>query len=326
MGKRLVVSYALSIIFVIAILFAVDVPKVLSQISGFGLAEFAVGAALVFFTYVLRAVIWRQLLSPFASVPLKLSYDITVAGFFLNNFLPLRAGEIARAFLLDKSHRIGKLKIFSTIIVERLVEGLSLVVVFAVAVLFMPSAPQELANMVAIAAALFGAAFIAFLYSSKTRPFLQKALAKSDFLRQKALPFLDDLFTGAAAIKKGVKENLVIWGASLALWGINFILYYFVAQSLGIKAGVFELAAILAVSTLSTIIPSAPGYIGTFEAGFIVAFAAFGLGTQDAVAMAVIIHLLFFAATTLLGLFSIRGIGVSLSGLVKSSRQKGQSK
>ena len=133
-----------------------------------------------------------------------------------------------------------------------------------------------------------------------------------------------ELLVGETALKMGVKENLVVWASSFSLWTVTFFLYLFVAQALSIQVGFFEMLVILAVSSLSTIIPSAPGYIGTFEAGFLISFAAFGLDLEQAAAMAIVVHLLFLAATTVLGLFSLKELNVSFFDLTKTSSKESE--
>ena len=314
---KLIASYLISLIIIGAILYTIDLSNVLAQIMSFGIIETLIGFVLVFLSYVFRAILWKQLLSPFTDVGLKKTYHITIIGFFINNFLPLRAGEIARAFLLHKSHAIGKLKIFSTIIVERLIEGLSLVFIFVIAMLFIPQISEELFVLMILSAILFFGLFLAFIFSSYTEKILEKIFGFSESLKEKIIFLFKELFIGEAALKKGIKENIVIWGSSLILWGIYFILYFFVALTLGIQIGFFELVIVLAVSSLSTIIPSAPGYIGTFEAGFVLAFAALGLSVETAISMAIIIHLLFFIGTTILGFVSLKGLNISLTDLTK---------
>jgi len=85
--------------------------------------------------------------------------------------------------------------------------------------------------------------------------------------------------------------------------------------------GLLELVVILAISTLSTVIPSAPGYLGTFEAGFILSFAAFGLSIESAISMAIITHLLFYIGTTILGFISLKKLNVSFSDLTNMSNK-----
>ncbi|MEK6941450.1 MAG: lysylphosphatidylglycerol synthase transmembrane domain-containing protein [archaeon] len=318
---KTVLSYILSAAIVAIIISLIDPKTVLSSIAKFGLFQAIIGLVLVFFSYAIRAKIWQALLSPFAKVSLKESYNITTIGFLLNNFLPLRAGEIARAFLLDRTKSIGKLKIFSTIIVERIVEGISLVAVFVAAMLLNGNRSPELVGLMVFSGVLFAALLLAFVFSGRTKKILKKLFGFSALFREKIAQLFDEMLIGGAALKSGLKENIAIWGLSGVLWCINFALYFFVAQSLGIQIGFFELVLVLAVSTLSTIIPSAPGYIGTFEAGFIVSFSAVGLSTIDATSMAVVVHILFFAGTTVLGLFSMNSLKLSVFDLAKIGKK-----
>lgn len=315
--KKLVFSYLVSILIVTLIIFSVDLESVFEKILLFGFFETITAFVLVFFTFVIRGVIWKYLLLPFKKISFKDSYHITVIGFFLNNFLPLRAGEFARVFLLNRKHELKKIKIFSTIIVERIIQGITLVLFFIVSVFFIPNASVELLNIAFLSTALFFGLFALFIFPNQRKMFLQKIFGFSNTLRKKAFNFSEEIFTGERALNNGLKNSAVIWGSCIVLWSVHFVLYYFVAMVLGIHMGFFSMVILLAVTSLSTVIPSAPGYIGTFEGSFVLVFAAFGLSADQAISFAIVVHLMLFAGTTVLGIFSMNSLRVSFNDFKK---------
>ena len=104
-------------------------------------------------------------------------------------------------------------------------------------------------------------------------------------------------------------------------WSIDTVLYSVAARALGIQLGPTQALVIVAAASLGTIIPSAPGYIGTFELAASAAGAAVGLSTGSALALAILIHLLTLVPLSAAGVISAFMIGADLRGTIAGSRQ-----
>ena len=89
----------------------------------------------IIFSVWLRAVRWK-LLIPASDLTVKNLYDIEMIGFFGNNILPLRAGEIYRSILLSKKTNLSKSYCFGTIVIERILDLIGILIAFSILTFF----------------------------------------------------------------------------------------------------------------------------------------------------------------------------------------------
>ncbi|AJF60037.1 MAG: flippase-like domain-containing protein [Candidatus Diapherotrites archaeon] len=315
MNKQMIVSYLVSLLLVAIIIAFVDLEEVLRQVIGFGAVHFTVISVLSIATFVFRGIIWKELLKPFTEISLLESTYITTIGFFANNVLPLRIGEIVRAYVLSVHKKIGKVKSFSSVLAERIVEGLTLVAFFVAGIAFLPSIGPELKQLILLPVALFVALLLVFLFPGKALAITRKLFSGFKFF-YKVEHLLEDFVSGGKAMRNGLRPNAIIWGASIATWGLLAVIYHVAAVQLGLEFSLAELLLLVSVTGLSVMIPSAPGFIGTFEFGFILAFSALGLSAEAATSMAVILHLAFWISTNIAGLIALNRLNLSFSSIM----------
>src|SRR5262249_50476926 len=87
-------------------------------------------------TYVLRAIRWQYLLKPIGSAGFGVAFRTTVIGFAANGMLPARVGEVLRPYLLARHERLSVPSTFATIILERLLDLLIVLLFFGLFLLF----------------------------------------------------------------------------------------------------------------------------------------------------------------------------------------------
>jgi hypothetical protein len=313
MNWKLVVSYVISILLVAAILLFVDINKVIEGVIGFGVEQFVVLMILVVISFVLRAVLWKELLGPFGKVSFSDSFHINNIGFLVNNILPLRIGEIVKAVLIGKKYSIGKVKAFSTVVVNRILEGFVLVLFFIAGMLIAPSIGSEIKNVMILPAIAFLLMLGLFVFPDVYLKISEKIVKGiSPNLYEKTKNMLKDIIVGEKAFRQGWKANAAIILSTIGVWGVVAGLYYLTALRFGLNMGIGELLVITAFTSLVTIIPSAPGFIGTFQAGFIFVFLAMGFGAEEATAVSIVIQLAFLVATSILGLISLHMTGIKM--------------
>src|SRR3989338_307351 len=132
MQPRLLLSYLFSLALLAGIVAFIDVKQVLESVLAFGLLPSLAFMAVYGFNFFFRAIKWKYILKPFADVSLSDSYHFMMLGFFSNNLLPARIWEIIRAYALSKKYPIGKVKAFSTVVVDRVTDGTTLIGLFLV--------------------------------------------------------------------------------------------------------------------------------------------------------------------------------------------------
>jgi len=136
MNKKMILSWLFSLIIIAIIISIIDIEKVFEGIIKIGLVNFLLLCSFYSIEYIFRALRWKAILSPLTSISIKNSFFITNIGFFVNAIFPARAGEFVRAYLLSKKQGLGKIKSFSTVILDRIVDGLTLFFLFILSVFF----------------------------------------------------------------------------------------------------------------------------------------------------------------------------------------------
>lgn len=329
MKKRIILSYVLSAALIIALIAFIDVGKVLSMLAGFGLLPFAAAFALYALSFFFRGIRWRELLKPITSVGVIESTQIILLSFLANNFLPLRLGEIARAYILSKNRGIGKMKSFSTVILDRVIDGLVLVGIFAVSVIFIEGLPPEVGQLMLLPLAIFAIAILVFLFPEKLMPHIKSAVRRLPFVGEKHLAILDDSVAGSASLRQGWGSKGVLLVTSLLEWSVIAAMYMVIATQLGIQLSIAQLLLLTSIVSLSAMLPSAPGYLGTYEAVIAFVLVAFGFTAEQGVSIAIIGHVIIYAVPLALAPFCLSSLKTSwreIAGLGGAEENKGLQK
>ena len=243
----------------------------------------------------LRAIRWRYLFAPETRPPLGATTRALLVGYFFNNVLPARAGEAARVVALHRSSDTSRAELAATVVVERVFDVLSLVVLLFVASPWLPNVSW--ATSAAILAGILGAGCVLVVAGVAVwgeRPFrlLLRPLAFLPFLAEERLGRAAlHLTHGLAAVRRprlflaaAVWTTLSWLGLALSTW---FVLRAF-------HLGLSPLAGLLTVIAinLALILPSSPAAVGVFEAATLVALSAYGVSTSEALPVALVLHLL----------------------------------
>jgi glycosyltransferase 2 family protein len=242
----------------------------------------------------LRAVRWRYLFAPETRPPLGATTRALLVGYFFNNVLPARAGEAARVVALHRSTGASRPELAATVVVERVFDVISLVVLLFVASPWLPNVSW--ATSAAILAGILGAGCVLVVVGVAVwgeRPFLLllRPLAFLPFLGEERLARAAlHLTHGLAAVRRprltvaAFALTTISWlGLALSTW---FVLRAF-------HLGLSPLAGLLTVIAinLALILPSSPAAVGVFEAATLVALSAYGVSTSVALPVALVLHL-----------------------------------
>jgi uncharacterized protein (TIRG00374 family) len=219
-------------------------------------------------------------------------YALTTVGYMGNNVLPARAGEALRVFLLDGRTGAGKRRIAGTIVAERLLDVIALVVIFVLTVyLVLEGDVLPTDEPMLIAGLCFAALALALgiLWIIHRRGGLQR-------LREIVRPLLH---APRALLNR---RGALLLAVTFLLWAIEAGVYLSVARAIDLHistSGAFDLVA---MTNFVAALPAAPGSIGTFDAA--VAFGAKALGASGSVAVTYLLLLRFvlYVPITVVGL------------------------
>jgi uncharacterized protein (TIRG00374 family) len=279
--------------------------------------------------YLLRALRWQLIVASERRVRYSRALSVLTMGFAANNVLPARLGELVRAMLLQRFEGVRASFALATIFLERVADGLTLVLMLVVLSLLglVPGVRNQFARLELIAAAVFVGltAFIVLtmarrdvavsLFSLATRPLPGRARGWSDGLFH---GFLD----GLAAVQ-AIDRLVGVAALSLAVWSAEALSYFWLTDAfgLGMTAGtrVALACTVLVLVNLSIMIPSAPGYVGTFEFAARYALGLFGVAPEVALAYAIVAHGIQYALVSGAGLLFFAREHVSLGALARGA-------
>ncbi len=267
----------------------------------------------------IRAYRWHVLLRPLHDIPTRDVFPILIVGYAANNILPLRVGEVVRAWVLEQRYGVRKSAALATIAVERLFDGITMLLFIGGAATVV-GLNAELQHVALVAAAIFAAAIavlVILLAGGAVRDRLLRLV-----LRPLPAPLaarverMAESFLAGLGVLTRRGDLALVAVTSVVAWGFEASMYWTVARAFGLPlAGAMTQAAALlttAIANLATLVPSGPGYVGTFEAGVLLAVnGALGISRGLALSYAVLLHVLLWLPVTVWGAVEWWRLGVA---------------
>jgi uncharacterized protein (TIRG00374 family) len=276
-------------------------------------------------TYALRALRWQFLLAPIGKTHFGNAFRTTVIGFAANLLLPARAGEIIRPYLLARRERLPPTAAFATIILERLLDLVTVLLLFSVFVLTVdpasiPADPSRLARVtlggqIAGAAALVGLAVFFALAGHPER------LGRLALRVERVLP--GRLARAVARFVESFAQGLAVMrqpGRLLVALAWSFPLWLSIAAGIWLTSRAFHITfpltgsfLVMTILVVGVAMPT-PGAVGGFHAAYQIAVQTFFAAPDDAaIGAAIVLHAISFIPVTLLGVVFMAQEGLTLS-------------
>lgn len=312
----------------------------LDALSGANYFWVAPAVALYFLSFYFRALRWRFLLRPFASVSAGRLYPVVLVGYAVNNILPFRAGELVRSYYLSAREPVRSATAFATIVAERVADGLSMLFFILLGALFVPL--SGLSDRVSEAAPAWLPAWavvpiVLIPFAAASALIMTAALRPRPFLRLSAfaarpLPRRPQAFVRAFAARfirgfEGLHRPgrlAGIFALTFPIWIIEAIMYFLVAIAFDLQAqvgGLWPLAGAIilavALSNLGTAIPASQGGVGPFEFFTALTLVLVGVDGGSASAYAVVLHAVQIVPVIAAGLAHLAFQGVSFGELIR---------
>ena len=265
-----------------------------------------------------RAARWRLLLNPSKPVRLLDAFKLQAAGLALNNLLPLRLGELARATFGAGLFGIPLLTVLATILVERALDILVLFALFAAAA-WLGGITGGFMNYGGLLWALFGgvaAAIAALIFSDEL---ISHRWFSGLFSR---FPRLRLLFERVAMGVKGFhsfKSGALIFLYAAGQWAMDALNYYWMGLAFGLGGvlDIYKSMALVFTGAVAASVPGMPGYFGNFELGLTKVLYAWGVPEDVGFAYASYAHVLSYMLITLVGIVFVYQMGHSLGKVWK---------
>jgi len=269
-------------------------------------------ALLYYLTYVFRAFRWYYLMEPIKSIGFFSLFSATVIGFMANLILPARMGEFVRAYQIGKTEQVSKSASFATIVIERLLDGFTVLGVLII-VLILLKIPEDKAFIGQVLrkggylSLLFYLAVIAFLLLLRLKT--ERIIAIIDrilfFLPERisktALNLITS-FTEGVHFFKGFRRVSLIILYSIVIWAAAITAVFMAALSFDVYLPIVASMFVTVMIVFGVMLPSAPGFIGTYHAACLYALLFYNFPREKALSIAIVMHASFFFPTIILGL------------------------
>jgi uncharacterized protein (TIRG00374 family) len=273
--------------------------------------------------FVLRAFRWEVLITPLKScVPVSRLFSLLVLGFFMNNVLPFRLGEIIRANTAGQKLSITRTGVLATILVERLFDGISYITLFLITIMFLPF-PAWAKRSFTAGAVVFAGALVMLYFLLKHRELasgLMLRLPLPEKFKNRLQGMFNNFIDGLQVFSKG-SSLIKVFFLSVAVWSVEGSVFFLMGQSFGIGLSIFQCFFVMIIIGMGAIIPTAPGFVGTVEFLGVTSLAFLGVDKNQAFGFIITLHLLQLITVSLLGIRSLITEKISFGELIRIEKR-----
>lgn len=300
MNKKKTIAIIITIVLLALIFHKINWHELFTTFKLFSLKNLLSITIFYVFTMYLRGIRWKFILLNDPKYSALNLGEIFIVGSFLNIFLPARAGDVYRAYYLGQVKQEKKMKVFGSVILERIFDGLTVFLILLTAVILYCK-QQWILNWAYGIGALFIGSLIFFYIIFKFN--------KIDFICNKSINLAQKLpyrisnpissfikkicdyansFIEGFEVLNSFKYSCLAFLSSCILWGIECYVAYLILNSfnlgLGFAAGMFVLSMI----SFSTMIPSTSVFLGPYQYAYILALGIFGINKSTALAISTV--------------------------------------
>jgi len=300
--KKIIIGIAIGIILIIVWMQFINIGEVLSYLKNLKIHYVIIASVLYLLSYFIRSIRWRQILKPVCKLSIKEVYFTWMAGFFLNYLIPIRAGEFAKSYFIDK-----------------VFDSFSIFLVIALIPLLHVNISKPLLILIFLLILVFIVGVGILIISTVNKPLVVKILTKFFFFiprkfKTKFFEIIEIFVEGVGLFKHHSKILPSVIGLTIIAVLIDSVYFFFMFRAF---AQVIPFPIILFGYTLiylSYILPCPPAQIGSNELIMVLVFSV-GLGLNKEMVSAVMsfAHLLTGIIIVVVGLISFSYIGVNIA-------------
>ena len=286
----------------------IDFSELKRSFFGVSMGFVLLSVLLNLFSCWVRAIRWQYLLMPIKKVSLHNVFSALMIGFMINNVLPFRLGEFVRGYALKQSDNISFSASIGTVVVERIIDVLTLLVIFAV-ILFLFPFPEWVKSGGILVGAIVGVSiFILYLLVKKTEWAL-KIISRIFGLFSEKLSIqivrIARSFIEGVSFLHSAKSYFIISLLSVFTWVIYIYVMYAMFFAVHFDS-IYQLdtlgaTVVMVFTSFAIMIPAAPGYVGTFHEIAKQSLMLLHVDKEPALGFAIIFHACHYLSITGIG-------------------------
>jgi uncharacterized protein (TIRG00374 family) len=315
MNWKFWLGVAISVILIFLLFRGVDYQRLWEASSNANLYLWIPAFLIQYILMLIRAMRWQYLMKPMKEIGIGSLFSATTIGFMANNLLPARMGEIIRAYVIGEREGISVASSFATIVVERIFDIITVLLLTMALFLFftLPSGVLEIKETVrggAYGLLIVITMAVLFLYILVRHRGKGVSIAKSflkpfpERVQEQSVLFLDSLASGLEVVK-GRRSLAMVSLYSILNWAVSALPIYIITISFGFWPPFSSALLILVLLAFAVSVPSSPGYVGPFHYAVYLGLGFYGIGKEEAIGMAIVMHLAQFVPLVLLGLYLV---------------------
>ncbi|MCX7940262.1 MAG: flippase-like domain-containing protein [Endomicrobia bacterium] len=302
---KFILGIAISIILLLLAFRKVDFGLILRNFSQVKIGYLISSVLLGMIILLLRSYRWKQFIEEYKNCKLINFFESINIGLFFNNILPFRMGDLVQAYMVSKKTGVPKSLSLSTVLMERLIDLFPPIISIIIGSFFI-ILPQQVSIILSVSVLFFlitGVIFI-FKFRNLILHFLGKISSKQKFWLRVLSLFKN--FYSAIDNFKNVKILMKVIILTLLLWtgystGMLLVCYSLNINLPSIWAGYL----IQAITALSVVIPSSPGYVGSWEFMGSLALSIFNVEKDKALSFALLSHFVGMLPVLIFGLIFV---------------------
>lgn len=299
--NRLVVLLTLILVFV-AIIYRIDIVQLWGYFAGVIWKWVFFVLLLNLFMTFLEAVRWKLIVSCFKKeTSVKSTFAAILAGFVGNMFMPMRLGDVFRAYYLSKKEKISLTSSLSTVILDYYVNIVVFVILLALAFFMFPiplSIKHPVFLSVSLAAVSTALLITLFPFNHKikcrVKRILGKRISEKISLFKKGLSALSD---GGILISTAL--------LTIIIWGLKILMVWSMIHSIRLDLPVKASFAVVILSNIGIAIVNSPANLGSFELSIVATLKLFDVDFEHAVSFAILLHIVEIIPVLILGFLVI---------------------
>jgi glycosyltransferase 2 family protein len=319
-----VIGFLISAIFLYLVFRKIELRELSHQLAAANYWYLIPASLLTILALWIRSVRWGVLLHPVQVISQADLFSSTSIGFMCNNILPMRLGELIRAYVLRRKTNIRGSTAFATIVVERLFDLFTMIAIFGVILLFEPfhNRSFKLGAFGAFIAGIIALIVLILFYLFPTRFELVLSKVLPATLREKVIRIFRSFASGLGVLSD-YKRLLLTGLLTVVMWLLITVVIKmcFSAARLeetGMILPPSSSLVVLVVIAIGVMVPSGPGFVGTLQAAAVLGLAIVGYTDHGrALSFSILYHITQWVPVVLVGFYFLMRENLSLTQMGK---------
>lgn len=315
-GLRVALSVAISAVFLAFAVRGVNWDDALAAVRSANYFWVVLMLPVTVWTLFVRAQRWRVFLHAVGVPPLHPLVTATNIGFLANMVLPLRIGEVVRPVLLARRADLPLSGVLASVLLERIFDMFTVLFLFGVAASLVTVSAQVRQWGWMLTGLALAVAVVIVVIRVEERIFLGIARRLANLLPESAGAHAYGFAQGFVQALEMLDSPMAYFRAfawSFYLWLVITLIYVLGFWAFGLEVPLVRAALVLtALVAIAVSVPSAPGFIGSFQLGCVLGLKLFGVAESPALAFSIVVHLTQFVGVIGAGLYSLWADNISL--------------